>query len=333
MDCLDLSAYFDRTGLHAALAVLATLIAVAASIFMVQSLGLGLSCHQPHPPSSLIPPSPSSPSPSPPHNKKIEGESLVDAVYGAVVTLTTVGFGDKAPSPLTRLPTAVFVLLGVTAYASALGFAIRQMQTQMQMQPPKLLTQAMARLPAEPLRRSLVLLVLTLLLGAAVILLDGGARSLTDAIYFAAVVVTTIGYGDIFPQTSLGKVLTSLFIPLGTFVYGSAISALIDLPLSARKAALERQVLLNTSAQSALRETGAPRLLPGDFALHMLVKLGRITPADLAPIHQRFADLDPNNLGFLGSPTHDAEAFTAQQPNWTAVSYPDLGSEISKKSE
>ena len=44
--------------------------------------------------------------------------------------------------------------------------------------------------------------------------------SLTDAIYFSIVTMATVGYGDIHPQTDIGKILTLIIIigGVGTFL-------------------------------------------------------------------------------------------------------------------
>jgi len=61
------------------------------------------------------------------------------------------------------------------------------------------------------------------LFGASVIILFGGAFFYSyvegwrylDALYFSAITLTTIGYGDFSPQTDLGKIFTILYIGIG----------------------------------------------------------------------------------------------------------------------
>lgn len=61
------------------------------------------------------------------------------------------------------------------------------------------------------------------LLGASILILFGGAFfymyaegwRFLDALYFSAITLTTIGYGDFTPQTDLGKGFTIVYIALG----------------------------------------------------------------------------------------------------------------------
>jgi TRAP-type C4-dicarboxylate transport system permease small subunit len=61
------------------------------------------------------------------------------------------------------------------------------------------------------------------LLGASILILFGGAFfymyaegwRFLDALYFSAITLTTIGYGDFTPQTDLGKAFTIVYIALG----------------------------------------------------------------------------------------------------------------------
>jgi len=61
-------------------------------------------------------------------------------------------------------------------------------------------------------------LVLVLILGSAIYLVEGEANGFTSiptSIYWAIVTLTTVGYGDLAPQTPLGQLLASFVMLLG----------------------------------------------------------------------------------------------------------------------
>ena len=63
-----------------------------------------------------------------------------------------------------------------------------------------------------------VVLVLVVIIGSMMYLIEGpenGFTSIPKAIYWAIVTVTTVGYGDIAPQTVLGQTLASLLMITG----------------------------------------------------------------------------------------------------------------------
>jgi voltage-gated potassium channel len=63
-----------------------------------------------------------------------------------------------------------------------------------------------------------VVLTMTLILGAAMYLLEGeksGFTSIPQSIYWAIVTMTTVGYGDIAPVTVAGKFLASVVMMMG----------------------------------------------------------------------------------------------------------------------
>ena len=63
-----------------------------------------------------------------------------------------------------------------------------------------------------------VVLTLVVVLGTAMHLVEGGDngfRSIPAAVYWAIVTITTVGYGDITPQTGAGKMIASTVMILG----------------------------------------------------------------------------------------------------------------------
>jgi hypothetical protein len=66
----------------------------------------------------------------------------------------------------------------------------------------------------------LLVLLLVLMLTGSVGFMKTEGLSLTDAIYFSVVTVTTVGYGDITPKTEAGKFLALILIitGVGTFL-------------------------------------------------------------------------------------------------------------------
>lgn len=64
----------------------------------------------------------------------------------------------------------------------------------------------------------LVVLSLVIILGSVMYLIEGGENGFTsipDSIYWAITTVTTVGYGDISPGTSLGKFVASFIMFIG----------------------------------------------------------------------------------------------------------------------
>lgn len=63
-----------------------------------------------------------------------------------------------------------------------------------------------------------LVLIIVVVVGAVMYLVEGpenGFRSIPESIYWAIVTLTTVGYGDISPQTDLGKVIASLLMITG----------------------------------------------------------------------------------------------------------------------
>lgn len=81
------------------------------------------------------------------------------------------------------------------------------------------------------------------------ILLSGGIigfmffenMSLTNAIYFSIVTMATVGYGDIHPQTEIGKILALIIIIGGVGTFLGVFASITDLFVNRREEAIRQQ--------------------------------------------------------------------------------------------
>ena len=48
-----------------------------------------------------------------------------------------------------------------------------------------------------------------------------------DSVYFSTITLTTIGYGDIAPQTDIGKLFTVFYVIIGISIIGAFVNAII----------------------------------------------------------------------------------------------------------
>lgn len=117
-----------------------------------------------------------------------------------------------------------------------------------------------ARLLGEAFRKSgrkigiflLFFLSLMVILGSLMYLIEGpehGFTSIPRSIYWAIVTVTTVGYGDISPQTPLGQALAAMAMILGY--------AIIAVPTGVFSVEMSRTMLNKTVSTQACPDCGA----------------------------------------------------------------------------
>ena len=79
------------------------------------------------------------------------------------------------------------------------------------------------------------MLALTLILIATMFYWVVEGWSLLDAAYFSVVTIATVGFGDITPQTALGKIFTIGYIFAGIGIFVAAVTALAQATLRAEQ--------------------------------------------------------------------------------------------------
>ncbi|NDR55886.1 MULTISPECIES: potassium channel family protein [Aliiruegeria] len=89
--------------------------------------------------------------------------------------------------------------------------------------------------------RSILAFTLALVLWASVFYRFVEGWSWLDSIYFSVIAVSTVGFGDISPDTAGGKIFTMFYIVIGLGVFVTAATTVADAILSQYKADKEQE--------------------------------------------------------------------------------------------
>jgi voltage-gated potassium channel len=94
--------------------------------------------------------------------------------------------------------------------------------------PVKRLWRGLAAAFADERVRSLVALAVALIAVASLFYWYVEGWSLLDAVYFSAITIATVGYGDFAPQTAWGKVFTIFYVFCGLGIFVAAATSIAD---------------------------------------------------------------------------------------------------------
>ncbi|EGD74790.1 hypothetical protein PTSG_07023 [Salpingoeca rosetta] len=255
--------------------------------------------------------------------------AFVDAFYFTTVTLSTVGYGDVHPEQQkSKLFTSVFILFGVIVVGYCVGVVVVELHEVQHHQTKEQLARAELELfePASvirdcadteqpPIRRictelrpvikAALIMLLTIGIGMVIISLDNPQSSFADALYFASVSVTTVGYGDVRVHTTAGKVIVALYSIFATAAFAQALATIASFPIAYRQRRLQSQVLHQHGSHLARqdlndvmfanRNASRPFITREEFTLRLLLRMNKITHEDVRACHRQFAVLDADH--------------------------------------
>lgn len=92
------------------------------------------------------------------------------------------------------------------------------------------------------------ILALVLIIGTVMYLIEGaehGFKSIPDSVYWAIVTITTVGYGDISPETWLGKLVASFCMLIGWAILAVP-TGIVGVELARSSGALSRTITTNS---------------------------------------------------------------------------------------
>jgi len=262
-----------------------------------------------------------------------EDISFLNSFYLITLTLTTVGYGNTVPtSSGGKLFTIFFVLIGIGFIALALGILSDYFASKHEKMMIKLLKSG--EKPEDESCKSykqilidsaiLILIFLTVILFYTLY----EDLSIIDAVYMACISLTTIGFGDIVPETDGGKIFAIFWIFGGTLFVAKFIADYFEYFVDIRQQKIYDNIINSAivNYDDLLKfSNNSGSVTRFEFLSGVLVKIGSVNKAKIQQIMKQFDKLDADDSGTL-----DLQDFKTNFPDYSEVMHLD---EITEEKE
>jgi len=250
---------------------------------------------------------------------QVEEWSFGDSLYFCLTTALTIGYGD--PFPITTAGkwfTCAYILVGLCCFGVVLGAlashtidsqeeileAMRQ-ASEAEDEPRKTKDKGCVQVRFSPAFQgsleSFVVLMVMLLIGTLYFCLQDQELSFVDSFYVSVVTLTTVGYGDMSPQSTEARAFAVFWICFGVGMVGRFLGCIADIVLESRRNRKEDERLARIpSIESLLLETNeGSRIDMTAFTLMKLRLMGKVSEADLELCRRSFLQMDVDHTGSI----------------------------------
>uniref|UniRef100_A0A7S4RW65 Potassium channel domain-containing protein n=1 Tax=Alexandrium monilatum TaxID=311494 RepID=A0A7S4RW65_9DINO len=133
----------------------------------------------------------------------------------------------------------------------------------------------------------------------------GEEKDLAEAIYFSVITLTTVGFGDITPSTTGGRVFAIFWMLLGAGAFANMVGRFAAVCVAQdRLRTLDAKTLLDITQDAFFKKChpedhSHAKVNRADFILFMLNQTGSLDNGVVEHLSSNFDDLDTDHSGFL----------------------------------